>query len=80
MNDLCCPMLGLFGDEDTNPSPDDVTRLRGKLEKHGKTFETVSYKGAGHAFFSDTRESYRPEASYMGWGRCLEWLSRYLKP
>lgn len=80
VKELSCPMLGLFGDEDTNPSPDDVARLRGELETHGKTFETVSYKNAAHAFFSDTRASYRPEACYMAWGRCLEWLSRYLKP
>ena len=76
---LCCPMLGLFGAEDTNPSPEDVARLSADLTSHGKQFEMVSYKGAGHAFFSDTRESYHPEVSYMAWGRCLEWLSRYLK-
>ena len=80
VKDLCCPMLGLFGDEDTNPSPEDVAKLSGDLASNGKQFEIVSYKEAGHAFFSDTRESYHPEASYMGWGRCLEWLSRHLKP
>jgi carboxymethylenebutenolidase len=80
VKDLCCPMLGLFGDDDTNPPPEDVARLRAELDKHGKNYEFVSYKNAAHAFFSDTRESYRPEASYMAWGRCLEWLSRYLKP
>ena len=77
---LGCPLLALFGDDDSNPSPDDVARLRDVLEKSGKTFEFVSYPRAGHAFMSDTRESYRPEAAHMAWGRCLEWLSRYLKP
>ena len=77
---LGCPMLALFGDGDANPSPSDVARLRGILEQSGKTFEFVSYPRAGHAFMSDTRESYRPEAAQMAWGRCLEWLSRYLKP
>ena len=77
---LGCPMLGLFGDDDTNPSPGDVARLRDVLGGAGKTFEFVSYPRAGHAFMSDTRESYRPEAAQMAWGRCLEWLSRYLKP
>ena len=79
VKELCCPMLALFGDEDTNPSPADVARLSADLESHGKDYEIVSFKGAGHAFFSDTRESYHPEASHMAWGRCLEWLSRYLK-
>ena len=77
---LGCPMLALFGDDDANPSPGDVARLREVLERKGRTFEFVSYPRAGHAFMSDTRESYRPEAAQMAWGRCLEWLSRYLKP
>ncbi len=77
---LSCPMLGMFGDEDTNPSPAQVTRLHEELERHEKDFEIVRYKKAGHAFFSDTRPSYRPEVAYMAWGRCLEWLSRHLKP
>jgi carboxymethylenebutenolidase len=80
LQSLSCPMLGLFGDEDTNPSPADVEQLRSTLKESSKTFELVSYKEAGHAFFSDTRPSYRPEVAYMAWGRCLEWLSRYLKP
>ena len=78
IKNLCCPMLGLFGNDDTDPSPDDVTRLEQELEKHSKSYEVVRYRNAAHAFFSDTRPSYRPEASHMAWGRCLEWLSRYL--
>ena len=77
---LDCPMLGMFGAEDANPSGDDVALLRNKLGSLSKTFELVTYKDAGHAFFSDTRASYRPEVAYMAWGRCLEWLSKYLKP
>ena len=80
LESLDCPMLGMFGEEDTNPSRNDVALLRTKLESLSKTFEIVTYKDAGHAFFSDTRPSYRPEAAYMAWGRSLEWLSRYLKP
>jgi carboxymethylenebutenolidase len=80
VKDLSCPMLGLFGADDPNPSPADVQRLRQALATHGKPFEIVTYKNAAHAFFSDTRQSYRPEACQMAWGRMLEWLSRYLKP
>lgn len=78
--DLSCPMLTIYGDEDTNPSPDDMTRLRQIVEGTSNTFEFVSYKNAAHAFLSDTRNSYRPETAQMAWGRCLEWLSKYLKP
>jgi len=80
VKDLSCPMLGMFGADDTNPSPADVERLRLELEKQGKPHEIVIYPHAAHAFFSDTRPSYRPEASHSAWGRMLEWFSRYLKP
>ena len=33
---LRCPLLGLFGDEDTTPSPDDVAALAAALDANGK--------------------------------------------
>lgn len=80
VKDLCCPMLGLFGRDDKNPSPDQVEALRRVLVTHDKQFEIVSYKNAGHAFMSDTRDTYRPEAATAAWGRIIEWFSNYLKP
>ena len=80
LESLDCPMLGMFGEDDTNPSGDDVARLRTKLDSLSKTFEIVTYKRAGHAFFSDTRPSYRPRGSRMAGGRGLGRVSRYLKP
>lgn len=80
IKDLCCPMLALFGREDKNPSPQDVEMLREALAKAGKTFEIVSYKNAGHAFLSDTRDTFRPEAANAAWGRIIEWFANYLKP
>jgi carboxymethylenebutenolidase len=80
VKDLCCPILGLFGRDDKNPSPDDVEKLRQELMKQGKTFEITSYKNAGHAFMSDTRDSYRPEAAHAAWGRMIEWFANYLRP
>jgi carboxymethylenebutenolidase len=80
VKDLCCPVLGLFGRDDKNPSPQDVERLRQELIKQGKIFEIASYKNAGHAFMSDTRDSYRPEAANAAWGRAVEWFANYLKP
>jgi carboxymethylenebutenolidase len=48
--DLGCPLLGLFGNDDRRPSPDDVQKTEEELEKHGKTYEFHRYDGAGHAF------------------------------
>lgn len=76
--DLSCPLLGLFGAEDSYPSPEETAELERELEKHGKTFEFHTYDGAGHAFFSVDRPSYRPEAAMEGWQRIREWFGRYL--
>lgn len=71
-----CPVLGLFGEEDKNPSPDDVEKIDAELTRLGKPHEFHSYPGAGHAFLNDTRPSYRPEAAADAWDKCLEMLRR----
>jgi carboxymethylenebutenolidase len=73
-----CPVLGLFGAEDRNPTPDDVQKLDAELTRLGKTHEFHSYPGAGHAFMSEGRPSYREDAARDAWPRCTEWFSRYL--
>ncbi len=46
--------------------------------KHGKTFELQSYEGAGHAFFSVDRPSYRVEAAKDGWKRIWAFFGEHL--
>src|SRR5436190_8805013 len=65
--ELRCPLLGLFGADDQNPSPDDVAALAEALEKHDKHIEFHSYEGAGHAFFSVDRPMFRLDAAKDGW-------------
>jgi len=74
-----CPMLGLFGVEDANPTPDDVAKMDSELTTHGKAHEFHSYDGAGHGFHCETRASYRPEAAADAWGKAMAWFDRYLK-
>ena len=74
-----CPMLGLFGVEDANPTPDDVAKMDSELTTHGKAHEFHSYDGAGHGFHCETRASYRPEAAVDAWGKAMAWFDRYLK-
>ena len=75
---LSCPLLGLFGAEDSYPSPEQNAELERTLTKHGKTFEFHTYEGAGHAFFAVDRPSYRPQAATDGWQRISAWFDRYL--
>lgn len=76
---IACPVLGLFGEEDPNPSPADVARLDAELTRLGKVHEFHSYAGAGHAFMNEGRPSYRPEAARDAWEKCVAWFRRYLE-
>jgi carboxymethylenebutenolidase len=75
---LSCPLLGLFGNDDQFPSPEQVDELEAALKEAGKTYEFHRYDGAGHAFFSVERPAYRPEAAVDGWQRIFEWYGRNL--
>jgi carboxymethylenebutenolidase len=76
---LTCPYLGLFGEEDAIIPLADVEELRSILIREKKTFEIVTYPGAGHAFLNDTRaDAYRPEAARDAWKRAVEFLRRQL--
>jgi carboxymethylenebutenolidase len=78
--ELRCPYLGLFGEEDAIIPLADVAELRAILEREGKLHEIVTYPGAGHAFFNDTRpDMYRPAAAADAWPRSLAFLRRHLK-
>ncbi len=75
---LSGPLLGLFGAEDRNPSPDQVRQIESACRQHAKTYEFHSYPDAGHAFFSVDRPSYRVEAAVDGWQRIWDWFATHL--
>jgi carboxymethylenebutenolidase len=75
---LNCPMLGLFGAEDQNPSPDHVKRIEEELKKYNKTYEFHTYDNAGHGFFSVDRPSYRQHAAVDAWPKVFAWYEKYL--
>ena len=78
LGNLNCPLLGLFGADDSHPSPDEVAHLGKVLTEHGKVFEEHTYADAGHAFFAVDRPSYRVEAANDGWQRIADFYGRYL--
>ncbi|TMQ07918.1 MAG: dienelactone hydrolase family protein [Deltaproteobacteria bacterium] len=77
---IACPVLGLFGLDDPNPSPADVDRIDGELTRHGKPHEFHRYAGAGHAFLNFSNpERYRPEQARQAWQLALDFLGRHLR-
>ena len=76
--DLSCPLLGLFGRDDTHPSPEEVGELEQALKANGKTYEFHLYDGAGHAFLQVDRPSYRPEAAVDGYQKIFAFFGTHL--
>jgi carboxymethylenebutenolidase len=77
---LECPLLGLFGAEDPNPSPEQVAGIEQELKKHGKTYEFHMYDNAGHGFFAVDRPAYRVHAAVDGWQKVFDFFGKYLTP
>jgi len=79
--DLSCPLLGLFGEEDRSPSPEQVAVHETELQRHGKDYEFHMYPGAGHGFFYHDRPAvYRAEQAVDGWAKVWAFLERHLTP
>ena len=76
--DLSCPILGLFGEEDQSPSPEQVDLHEKELKKHGKSYEFHRYPGAGHGFFYYNRPNYRQQQAVDGWEKIFAFLGKYL--
>lgn len=77
---MACPILGIFGNDDTNPDPAQVNQIEAALKQHGKTYEFHRYDGAPHAFFCwDNPARYRPEQAADGWKQVLAFYEKYLQ-
>jgi len=75
---LSCPLLGIFGNDDANPTADQVNRTEAVLKRLSKNYEFHRYNGAGHAFFNTARDAYRPEQALDGWKKVFAFFDRYL--
>lgn len=71
-----CPILGLYGADDGGIPVDSVRAMGDALTAAGIENEMIVYDGAPHAFFNDTRPSYRPDAAADAWTRVLAALRK----
>jgi carboxymethylenebutenolidase len=81
---LRCPLLAAVGAEDQNPSPELGAELREQAlqspaGKDGQEIKVDIYDGASHAFFADSRPSYRPEPAAKLWREIVPFLGRHLQ-
>lgn len=77
--DLSCPLLGLFGEDDKSPTPEQVAQHEQELKNHGKSHEFHMYPDAGHGFFYYHRPNYRQEQAVDGWEKLFTFLETHLK-
>lgn len=79
--DIRCPVAGFFGNEDRNPTPEDVDEYEAALRDAGVPCEFHRYDGAGHAFQNfPSAERYRETHSEDAWNKALAFLGRQLHP
>jgi carboxymethylenebutenolidase len=76
--DLSCPILGLFGEEDHSPTPEQVAQHEQELIKHGKDYDFHMYPDAGHGFFYYNWPNYRQDQAVDGWEKIFVFLDKYL--
>ena len=79
VKNIQCPILCNYAGADMGITESDINLLKQTLTKHGKVFDIKVYPGAPHAFFNDTRPSYRPQAAKDAWERALSFLGKSLK-
>jgi carboxymethylenebutenolidase len=75
---IACPLLGLFGNDDENPTADQVNRTEAVLKRLGKNYQFHRYDGAGHAFFNTARPAYRAEQAADGWNKVFAFFNKHL--
>jgi carboxymethylenebutenolidase len=76
--DLTAPLLGIFGNDDSHPSPEQVDQHEAELKRHGKDYEFHRYDGAGHGFFYYHWPIYRPEQAMDGWEKVYAFFGSHL--
>ena len=76
---LSCPLMGIFGNDDKSPTPQQVDIHEAELKKHNKDYVFHRYDGAGHAFWSYDREAYRPVQAMDSWAKVFEFFNKHLK-
>ena len=76
--DLNVPLIGLFGNDDMNPSPEQVDQHEQALKDNGKTYVFYRYDGAGHGFFYYHTPAYRQQAAMDGWNKVEDFFHQNL--
>ena len=70
--------MGIFGEEDQFPTPQQVAQHEEALKKLGKDYEFHMFPKAGHGFFYYDKPMYRQEQAVEGWKKIFAFLEKNL--
>ncbi len=73
-----CPLRGFYGQDDPR-IVSGLPAFEKALGEAGVEHELRIYPNTGHAFFNDTRPSYRQEAARDAWGEMLAFFAKALE-
>lgn len=74
---LKCPLLGLYGGQDTSIAQSDVQAAQARARAAGQVVDIVVYPDAPHGFHADYRPSYRRADAEDGWNRAIAWFRQH---
>ena len=71
------PILGIWGEDDSVVSVEDMRRLRDALESKRKTYEFTLFPNMPHGWMNSTMPGrYRPKESEQAWSMILDFMER----
>ena len=78
LKDLKVPVIAFYGNDDKNPSPDDVDKTEAELKRLGVDYEFHRYDGCGHAFQNFLTDAYREDATRDSWDKTVAFLKKQI--
>jgi carboxymethylenebutenolidase len=76
---LQAPLLGLFGNDDQSPTPEQVDAHEQALKSADKSYEFHRYDGAGHGFAYYHTPLYRPKQAMDAWHKAFQFFADKLQ-
>ena len=80
LGEIKCPVIGYFGDKDTNPTPEQVDTIDAAMSRHQVPHEFHRYPDAGHGFVQ--RTSGTPgelAAAADSWAKTMVFLAQHCR-
>ena len=76
IGDITCPVLGLYGNDDHNPTSDDVDKIDAALTAAEVEHVFHRYDDTGHAFMDfNNPDHYMETSAKDSWARALKYLN-----